>query len=384
MIEGIRQVPIRERESEVMKSAVNVAQVTKSYGDFIAVDSIDLNVREGEFLTLLGPSGSGKSTTLQMIAGFEEPTSGEILIHGKVTKGVPPHRRNIGMVFQGYSLFPHMSVFENVAFPLRIRRIRTQEIQRRVREVLEVVNLHDFSHRRPRELSGGQRQRVALARAFVYEPELLLMDEPLSALDKNLREQLQNELRRIHKQLGVTIVFVTHDQEEALRLSDRIAVFENGKIAQCATGVELYNRPSDEFVAAFLGSGNFFNGIVKKLDTKAVVVELNNGNSVIAAHSNNCHCQVGDFVKVFVRPENMSIGKQTDSSDGQLRANRIKARITERVFVGGAYHTYVRTDADELVEIKGSSGGESSAGDAEVGDVAFVRWSSAETSVFPG
>lgn len=237
--------------------------LTKRYGDSVALDGVDLSIAPGEFMTLLGPSGSGKTTTLNMIAGFVEPDSGSILMGEKPLNGVPAHRRDIGVVFQHYALFPHMRVDANVAFPLRQRRVPKAEAARRVGEMLEIVGLGHLARRYPRELSGGQQQRVALARALVFGPRVLLLDEPLGALDKRLRESLQLEIKRIHREVGVTFVFVTHDQEEALVLSDRIAVFNNGRIEQVGTTEDLYERPGTLFAAEFLGDSNVLRGVVR-------------------------------------------------------------------------------------------------------------------------
>ncbi len=239
---------------------VRLIGLGKRYGGAAAVDAVDLVVEAGEFLTLLGPSGSGKTTTLSMIAGFTEPTAGNVVCDGRDLTDVPPHKRGLGMVFQNYSLFPHLTVRENVEFPLRQRGVAKPERARRAMEALQLVELHGRSDAKPSQLSGGQQQRVALARALVFEPRLLLMDEPFGALDRALRERLQIELRRLHRELGITIVFVTHDQEEALTLSDRIAVFNEGRIEQVGTPKELYERPESLFVARFIGESNALLG----------------------------------------------------------------------------------------------------------------------------
>ena len=239
------------------KTLVSLRGLNKHYGDFTAVDNLDLEIQDGEFLTFLGSSGSGKSTTLSMLAGFETPSSGEILVDGQSLVNVPPHKRDIGMVFQRYSLFPHLNVRDNIAFPLAIRKLNAGETSKRVDAMLKLVQLEQFAHRKPSQMSGGQQQRVAIARALVYEPRILLMDEPLGALDKKLREDLQDELRQLHRRLGITIVYVTHDQEEAMRLSQRIAIFSHGKIVGLGTGYDLYQNPPNAFVASFLGNSNF-------------------------------------------------------------------------------------------------------------------------------
>ncbi|HET7527200.1 MAG TPA: ATP-binding cassette domain-containing protein, partial [Burkholderiaceae bacterium] len=237
---------------------IEFEHVRKVYADAAApaVDDLNLHIEAGEFLTLLGPSGSGKTTTLMLLAGFERPNSGRIRLDGRPIEALPPHKRNMGVVFQSYSLFPHMTVAQNVAFPLSVRKVAADEARARVAAALAKVHLQDYAQRRPQQLSGGQQQRVALARALVFEPRLVLMDEPLSALDKKLREQMQLEIRRLHRELGVTMVYVTHDQSEAMTLSDRVAVFNCGRVEQLATPKQLYDAPANPFVAGFLGDNN--------------------------------------------------------------------------------------------------------------------------------
>jgi putative spermidine/putrescine transport system ATP-binding protein len=255
---------------------LSIRGIRKSYGSVTAVKNVSMDIAEGEFMTFLGPSGSGKSTTLYILAGFQDPSGGDILLNGQSLLSTPSHKRNIGMVFQRYTLFPHLTVGENVAFPLRIRRRPQAEIAERVKAALKLVRLEGFEDRMPALMSGGQQQRVALARALVYNPPVLLMDEPLSALDKKLREEIQFEIRRIHHETGVTILYVTHDQEEALRLSDRIAVFSQGEIDQIGTGPELYSNPATRFAAGFVGDSNF-------LDV-----------TVVASHAGRANLLLGD------------------------------------------------------------------------------------------
>ena len=247
---------------------VKFQQIDKSYdGKELVVKNLNLDIAEGEFLTLLGPSGSGKTTTLMMLAGFETPTNGEVFLDGNPISSIPPYKRGIGMVFQNYALFPHLSVFENLAFPLKVRKqMSDDEIAKKVNRTLDMVSLGGFDKRMPGQLSGGQQQRVAVARALVFDPKLVLMDEPLGALDKNLRESMQYELKSIHEELGVTVVYVTHDQDEALTMSNRIAVFNDGHVQQLSTPDELYERPVNSFVAHFIGENNTFSGVVKKLN----------------------------------------------------------------------------------------------------------------------
>ncbi|MDE0728787.1 MAG: ABC transporter ATP-binding protein, partial [Alphaproteobacteria bacterium] len=245
---------------------VEFVAVEKTYdGDTNVVKGLSLTIQSGEFLTLLGPSGSGKTTTLMMLAGFEEPTAGEILLHGKSLRKVPPYHRNMGIVFQNYALFPHKTVTANVAYPLKQRRLAKAEIAERTLRALKMVELEHLAERRPAQLSGGQQQRVALARALVFEPELVLMDEPLGALDKNLREQMQIEIKHLHEQLGMTVVYVTHDQREALTMSDRVAVFNDGVVQQIDSPHAIYERPGNSFVANFIGENNNLDGRVTKM-----------------------------------------------------------------------------------------------------------------------
>lgn len=245
------------RQTGVAGAEVAIRSLRKAFGTAIAVDDVSLDVRPGEFLALLGPSGSGKSTILMSIAGFERPTGGQILIDGTDCTRILPHRRNIGMVFQHYTLFPHLSVIDNVAFPLKMRGVSRDERRKLAEQALKTVRLHGFGSRMPNQLSGGQQQRVAMARAIVYKPRVLLMDEPFSALDKKLREEMRLETKRLHAELGITIVFVTHDQEEALIMADRVAVLKDGRIQQLASARELYERPVNRFTAGFIGAMNF-------------------------------------------------------------------------------------------------------------------------------
>ncbi len=282
---------------------VNIRNLVKRFAAVTAVDDVSLQVGEGEFLTFLGSSGSGKTTTLFIVAGFDDPSSGEVEIDGRSVLSVPPNERNIGMVFQRYTLFPNMTVAQNVGFPLLVRRRPKTEIDKAVKDMLELVQLGAYAKRRPSELSGGQQQRVALARALVYKPRILLMDEPLAALDKRLREDIQLEIRRIHRELGVTILYVTHDQEEALRMSDRIAVFSHGKIVQIGNGADLYERPADAFVAGFIGNSNFLQGTVVAKHADQVAVRLADGTTI---HGNSPAALPADGrVKLMIRPERL-------------------------------------------------------------------------------
>ena len=285
---------------------VRFVGIGKTYdGVSRVVDNLHLDIERGEFLTLLGPSGSGKTTTLMMLAGFEMPTAGEILLEGKPLTRLPPYKRQIGMVFQNYALFPHMTVAENIGFPLSVRRMARDEIAHRVERVLDMVQLTGFGDRRPAQLSGGQQQRIAVARALVFEPKLVLMDEPLGALDKQLREQMQLEIRRLHQRLGVTMVYVTHDQAEALTMSDRIAVFHRGKIQQLDAPEQLYETPVNAFVARFIGENNRFEGSLQSVAGTRCTVRIA-GDACIEG-SLAAPLPVGARVTVSLRPERVQV-----------------------------------------------------------------------------
>ena len=296
-------MPDRSGAADVL---VRFAGVHKTYdGVNRVVDQLDLDIFRGEFLTLLGPSGSGKTTTLMMLAGFEAPTAGEILLEGRSIGRLPPHRREIGMVFQHYALFPNMTVAENVGFPLSVRRLPKSEIDARVDRALAMVQLRALGNRRPMQLSGGQQQRVAVARALVYQPKLVLMDEPLGALDKQLREQMQLEIRRLHRELGVTMVYVTHDQSEALTMSDRIAVFHQGTIQQIGPPEAIYDHPANAFVARFIGENNRVTGTVEKVEGSRCAVRV---NGLSLAGTLGGALAPGEPALVSVRPEQIVLG----------------------------------------------------------------------------
>ena len=287
-------------------SYLRLHRLVKSYdGRVNAVDDISVDIARGEFVTFLGPSGSGKTTTLMMIAGFEEPTSGVIELAGEELTRRKPYERNIGVVFQNYALFPHMTVARNVAFPLRMRRFPRADQAARVRDILALVGLSEYAERHPRELSGGQQQRVALARGLVFNPDVLLLDEPLGALDKNLREQMQVELKRIHREVGITTVYVTHDQTEAMTMSDRIAVFNHGTLEQVAPPLDVYHRPRTRFVGEFIGDSNFFTGRVDPAHPGRVDVD---GLEPIPVDPEACRRLGASRVDVLVRPERVQLG----------------------------------------------------------------------------
>jgi len=310
----------------LMDPIVTFDKVTKSYdGRTLVVEELDLALARGEFLTLLGPSGSGKTTTLMMLAGFEDPTSGTITLEGRRLNHVPAHRRGIGMVFQNYALFPHMTVAENLAFPLQMHGTPKSEIEPKVKRALEMVRLPHLRDRKPAQLSGGQQQRVAVARALVYGPKLVLMDEPLGALDKQLREQMQLEIKHLHDELGVTVVYVTHDQSEALTMSDRIAVIHQGRIQQLATPAELYERPANAFVASFIGENNRLAGHLVARDGDTGRVRLGDGSEVVATVAAGLALDAP--VVVSVRPERVVIGEGGGP-------NRFPAQLIEVIYLG--------------------------------------------------
>jgi putative spermidine/putrescine transport system ATP-binding protein len=322
-------------------AALRLDRVTKQYGPITAVASLSLEIRRGEFFTLLGPSGSGKSTTLLLIAGFEHLTSGEIYLGERPVSQAPAHKRQIGVVFQSYALFPHLTVFENVAFALRNLRWKETEIRVQVREMLALVQLAGCDERLPGELSGGQQQRVALARSLAFRPSVLLLDEPIGALDRKLREHMLIEFKRIHRTLGTTMIYVTHDQEEALVMSDRIGVMNHGKLVAVGSPHELYENPKDPFVAEFLGETNLLAGTVQPSGR----VALDGGGEVTVAEG----AVAGSKVHVVVRPERVSLSTGAETLDGW---NRVAGRIEEVIYVGEATKYRARTPSGQLVRVK--------------------------------
>ncbi|NNU63196.1 MULTISPECIES: ABC transporter ATP-binding protein [Brucella/Ochrobactrum group] len=314
---------------------IHFDQVSKAFGMMTVVDDLDLSIGKGEFVSMLGPSGSGKTTLLMMLAGFENPTSGAIAVGGRRVDALPPHKRNMGVVFQNYALFPHMSVADNVGFPLKMRGLSKAEIVERVTKALDMVQLGAFHERRPIQLSGGQQQRVALARALVFEPEVVLMDEPLGALDKKLREQMQMDIRDIHHRLGLTIVFVTHDQTEALTMSDRIAIFNHGKIEQIGEPSEIYDRPKTQFVAEFIGETNLVSGTVASSSNGIVDVTLDDGQTIKVAST--AGLEPRSTINVSVRPERIELGQPGAAK------NQLKVTVADIVYHGD--HLQVQVDA---------------------------------------
>ncbi|MEM1039334.1 MAG: ABC transporter ATP-binding protein [Pseudomonadota bacterium] len=331
---------------------VRFENVQKSYdGEVLVVKDLNLDIPEGEFLTMLGPSGSGKTTSLMMLAGFEPATNGEIFLGGESINNVPPNKRGIGMVFQNYALFPHMTVAENLAFPLKVRKMGSAEIETKVKRALEMVELPEMGGRRPAQLSGGQQQRVAVARALVFDPKLILMDEPLGALDKQLREQMQYEIKHIHENLGVTVVYVTHDQAEALTMSDRIAVFNDGVIQQLSTPDDLYEQPQNSFVAQFIGENNKLQGKVTKLAKGVATIDLDGGGSVTAEAVNIG--AVGERTTLSLRPERVEITPKTGSVP-----NILEGEIRELIYLGDHIRTRMSVAGNEefIVKVPNSAG----------------------------
>jgi spermidine/putrescine transport system ATP-binding protein len=332
--------------------AVEVRRLVKEFGDrrggvVRAVDDVSLAIREGEFFALLGPSGCGKTTTLRAIAGFEEPSSGEILLRGRPVQGVPPFHRPVNTVFQDYALFPHMSVRQNVMFGLRMSRVAPPEARRRADAALELVHLPGVADRRPAQLSGGQQQRVALARALVNRPAVLLLDEPLGALDQKLRKQMQVELANLHRQLGITFIMVTHDQEEALALSDRIAVMNNGQIEQIGTPGDIYDRPRTPFVADFIGDTNLLPGRLHQVSATEVQVIAHSGLQVIARAAESVQNSPGQEVVVSVRPEKISLSPSAPASSG----NCYQGEVRHLMYLGTHLHCVVQLTSGETLAV---------------------------------
>jgi len=353
-------------------ASVTLNHLEKSYDRVAAVAGVSLDIHSGEFLTLLGPSGSGKTTTLMMIAGFEMPTGGDIAIDGKSVVAVPPYRRNIGMVFQNYALFPHLTVADNIGFPLRQRGVAKVERARQVGQALELVHLPGHGGRYPRQLSGGQQQRVALARAIVFKPRLLLMDEPLGALDKQLRENMQLEMRRLHADLGITFIYVTHDQEEALTMSDRIAVMNEGLVAQVGRPEDLYDRPISRFVAAFIGESNFLPAVVCGIEDDVVVAECE--GAIIRALAPSPPAR-GKKVVLTTRPERIRFADGAWNST--VPQNRLTVTVTEAVFAGERCRYMLQAGQGIAIVLKEPSS--ASIRRRAVGERAEIAWSVADT-----
>jgi spermidine/putrescine transport system ATP-binding protein len=327
---------------------VRLVELTKRFGELVAVDRVSLDIPAGEFFSLLGPSGCGKTTTLRMIGGFELPTSGRIELRGRDITDDPPERRPVNMVFQSYALFPHLTVFDNVAFGLRRRKVPDPDVRRRVGAALELVRLPGYERRRPEQLSGGQQQRIALARALVCEPTVLLLDEPLGALDLKLRRQLQVELKRIQLEVGITFVYVTHDQEEALALSDRIAVMNGGQVEQLGTPEELYDRPATRFVADFIGTTNLLAGTVESVSTAGAVVRLAGGERCL---SGNAGAAVGASVELVIRPEALTLAPDDGSPVSNEPVRTLRGEVLQSAYLGTSVSHRVRTHGGQVLTV---------------------------------
>jgi putative spermidine/putrescine transport system ATP-binding protein len=358
---------------DIPPPVLELSGVRKSYGSYVAVENVDLTLRGEEFMTFLGPSGSGKTTMLMMVAGLQQPDAGSIRLGGQPVDRLPPYRRDIGMVFQHYALFPHMSVRRNVAFPLEMRRLPRTEIDRQVADTLQLVGLAEFGDRLPRQLSGGQQQRVALARAMVYRPALLLMDEPLGALDKKLREQMQREIKRVQRERRISILYVTHDQEEALTMSDRIAVFNRGRIEQIGTPAELYERPATRFVADFLGETNFIPGRVLRSNGRLCQVDIAGGQFEATAPRPLAD---GASVVLAVRPERLKL------HPAPLQGAGLTGVLTEIVYLGNARRAVVRLpDGRDCFSLHHAK--EADAISIAPGQAVSLSWEPEHSTVFP-
>jgi spermidine/putrescine transport system ATP-binding protein len=365
-------------------AAIELVSVEKEFTagghDVRAVERVDLRIAEGEFFSLLGPSGCGKTTTLRMIAGFEEPTNGQILLHGRDVVGVPPFRRDVNMVFQQYALFPHMDVFENVAFGLRRKKVDKDEIKRRVAETLSLVELEGREKRRPRQLSGGQQQRVALARALVNRPRALLLDEPLGALDLKLRQAMQLELKRIQREVGITFVYVTHDQEEALTMSDRLVVMNAGRIEQLGNPRELYEHPATRFVANFIGTSNVLTGRLERRGDAWALSGLGPDQRVLVAEADQA--REGQDVELAVRPEKIVLRTEQDPPPPDRSALRVK--VAEVVYLGTSTQYRTVTDGGDVIAVYRQNAPATPGADVLAGQVGWLEWPPEHSYVLGG
>ncbi|HEV2094849.1 MAG TPA: ABC transporter ATP-binding protein [Rubrobacter sp.] len=369
-----RERPPRAEEDAGRAVAVRLAGITKRFGEFVAVDDLNLDIYEGEFFSLLGPSGCGKTTTLRMIAGFEDPTQGEISVAGEEVQGVPPYRRPVNTVFQSYAIFPHLNVFDNVAFGLRRAKVPKDEVASRVADACEMVQLKGFEKRKPGMLSGGQQQRVALARALVNRPKVLLLDEPLGALDMKLRKEMQLELKSLQEEVGITFVYVTHDQEEALTMSDRIAVMNEGKVQQLAGPTTLYETPANRFVAGFIGQTNVFSGTVEAADGDRTTLQTREGLRVEAVARGEAVPGEGEQVHVAVRPEKVRFGGSGD--------NVCAAEVRQVVYLGASTQYIVELEGGAKLVLYQQNAYEA-AGPSE-GDGVSVAWDAQNCLVLGG
>jgi spermidine/putrescine transport system ATP-binding protein len=359
---------------EQVPDVISLGRVHKAFGDFVAVHEADFAIRSGEFFSILGPSGCGKTTLLRMIAGFEQPTRGEVRIDGVDVSGVAPYKRPVNTVFQQYALFPHMNVFDNVAFGPRSRKVSETDLRQLVEQMLSVVRLTDFAKRRPSQLSGGQQQRVALARALVNFPKALLLDEPLAALDLKLRQAMQLELKRIQREVGITFIFVTHDQEEALTMSDRIAVMSQGHVEQIGTPEDIYSRPATVFVAGFIGSANLLPATVESVTAETVSARISAGPAVSAEVAGRAF-SVGQTVTVMVRPERLHL-----NAAEPIGSEKLPVRVTESIFQGKASKVIaVTADGTEIeAELEADDGIA-----VRAGDELWLSWQPGSPYILP-
>ena len=345
---------------------ISITDLTKTYGKVFALNSVSIEVEAGEFLTLLGPSGSGKTTLLMAIAGFNRPDSGSIVFGKKEMILMPPHKRDVGMVFQNYALFPHMTVYENLSFPLEVRKLTKTVSEEKIKRALDMVQMREFGNRRPAQLSGGQQQRIALARSLVFEPDLVLMDEPLGALDKQLREHMQYEIKHLHERLGVTVVYVTHDQSEALTMSDRVAVFNDGVIQQLASPPDLYEQPENAFVAQFIGENNKIMAEVVDVKGSVVTAKTSKGN-LLKSKKVNCD-KIGSKTTLSIRPERIKVGTKGE--------NTSEAKILELIYIGDHIRCRMLVEGDEnfIVKIPNAK----SISNLKIGLKTKVSWSTSD------
>ena len=366
-----------------MTAVLELRGLRKQFGPHVAVAGLDLALRPHEFMTFLGPSGSGKTTTLMMVAGLQRPDAGSILLDGKPVDALPPYRRDLGMVFQNYALFPHMTVARNLAFPLEMRHVPGPEIARQVTDVLRLVGLPDHADRLPRELSGGQQQRVALARALIYRPALLLMDEPLGALDKQLRGEMQMEIKRVHRERRMSVLYVTHDQEEALTMSDRIAVFNHGRVEQVGTPEEVYERPATRFVALFVGETNIFAGLSLRQDAgRAGVTALGTQGSVLGCRE-HAPVPAGTPVVIAVRPERIILKRAelAPLAAAHGTASELRGTIVDVIYLGSMRKAIVRLDdGQDATALMGADAMETSG--LHIGQSVRLAWDAAHGTAF--
>jgi spermidine/putrescine transport system ATP-binding protein len=358
--------------------AVQLDRVTKRFDEVVAVDDVSLEIRDGEFFSLLGPSGCGKTTTLRMIAGFEQPSAGEIFIKGQPVAGISAYRRPVNTVFQSYALFPHMTVMQNVAFGLEMDKVSKGEIEQRSQEALELVQLPQMGSRKPKQLSGGQRQRVALARALVKRPQVLLLDEPLGALDLKLRKDMQLELKQIQTEVGITFIYVTHDQEEAMTMSDRIAVMDHGVVMQLGSARQIYEHPSSRFVADFIGETNFIDGQVAGSDDFTTV---SIGDLQVKGSSDGRKVENGQDVSVAIRPEKIRLTGLDENGSDTVDIVNVKGKVIEAIYIGTDTRYRVRLTSEVSLFVRMQNFSNESAAGYTINDIVNVRWNADDAQV---